>query len=61
MAQSELKPVLLSKAQIDAIKQIQCEEQKKSQLGVAPGINVIARQLIDLGLSQLSATSKAGE
>lgn len=58
MAQSELKPVLLSKAQIAAIKQIQCDEQKKSQLGVAPGINVIARQLIDLGLSQFSAISK---
>lgn len=50
MAQSELKPVLLSKAQIDAIKQIQCDEQKKSQLGIAPGINVIARQLMDKAL-----------
>ncbi|WP_369788806.1 hypothetical protein [Rouxiella sp. WC2420] len=61
MAQSELKPVLLTRTQIDAINQIQCDEQNKSQLGIAPDINVIARQLIDLGLSQLYATSKAGE
>jgi len=59
MRKSALKPVLLSKQQVQALLQIQEDERAKSQLGVAPSIHVIARQLMDLGLSQLSFTSQA--
>ncbi|WP_337065159.1 hypothetical protein [Rouxiella badensis] len=50
MRQSTVKPVLLSKHQIDAIREIQEQERVNSQLGVAPSIHAIARQLMDKAL-----------
>lgn len=50
MRQLTVKPILLSKHQIDAIRQIQEQERAHSQLGVAPSIHVIARQLMDKAL-----------
>ncbi|WP_241580371.1 MULTISPECIES: hypothetical protein [Rosenbergiella] len=49
-----LKPVLLSREQIEALQAIQREERAKSSLNVAPTIHVIARQLMDKALQQLS-------
>lgn len=57
MSQSALKPVLLSKQQMEAIRHIQEEERKKSQLGVAASIHVIARQLMDNALAQITGES----
>lgn len=50
MRQAIVKPVLLSKRQIDAIREIQEQERANSQIGVAPSIHVIARQLMDKAL-----------
>lgn len=46
MNNTGLKPVLLSREQIEALQEIQREERKKSSLNVAPTIHVIARQLM---------------
>lgn len=53
MSQAALKPVLLSKAQMVAILQIQEQERANSKLGVAPSIHVIARQLMDNALATM--------
>lgn len=50
MRQSSVKPVLLNKYQIEAIREIQEQERANSQLGVAPSIHAIARQLMDKAL-----------
>jgi hypothetical protein len=48
-----VKPVLLSRRQIEALQRIQDEERQKSVLGVAPSIHVIARQLMDKALKEV--------
>lgn len=48
-----VKPVLLSREQIEALRRIQDEERQKSVLGVAPSIHIIARQLMDKALKEV--------
>lgn len=53
---ANVSPVLLSNNQIAALREIQEKERRNSPLGIAPGIHVIARMLIDRAL----ATSAEG-
>mgnify|MGYP006955344414 CR=1 FL=1 len=46
-----VKPVLISEKQMEAIKKIQEEQRKKSEVGVAPTIHEIARGLMDKALA----------
>ncbi|WP_167458014.1 hypothetical protein [Rahnella woolbedingensis] len=55
MSKTNVKVVLLSSDQLDAIKKIQEQERIKSPLGVAPTIHVIARGLMDKALEGLKA------
>ncbi|HBE9179959.1 TPA: hypothetical protein KNH08_002852 [Serratia fonticola] len=50
-----VRPVLLSKEQMNAIRQIQEAERNKSALGLAPSIHEIARKLIGNALSNMAA------
>ncbi|MDA4534252.1 hypothetical protein NY991_22865, partial [Escherichia coli] len=49
------KPVLISEKQMEAIKKIQEEQRKKSEVGVAPTIHEIARGLMDKALASLAS------
>ena len=51
MATPSVKPVLLSLEQIEKLRTLQENERKKSPLGIAPPIHVIARLLMDRALS----------
>ena len=51
MATPSVKPVLLSMEQIEKLRTLQENERKKSPLGIAPTIHVIARQLMERALS----------
>ncbi|MBT0727446.1 hypothetical protein HGT73_08605 [Rosenbergiella australiborealis] len=53
MNKSELKPVLLSREQIEILQAIQREERRKSPLNVAPTIHVIARHFMAKALEGL--------
>ena len=53
MSTASLKPVLLSREQITALREIQEQERRKSPLNIAPTIHVIARQLMDNALKQI--------
>jgi len=53
MNKSTLKPVLLTREQIEALQAIQREERSKSPLNIAPTIHVIARHLMAKALEQL--------
>lgn len=53
MRSSNVKPVLLTREQIDALHHLQEEERKNSPLGIAPSIHEVARRLIDKALSPL--------
>ncbi|WP_455811840.1 hypothetical protein [Pseudomonas graminis] len=55
MAKSKLQPVLLNTSQIQALRRIQEQERSSSPLGIAPTIHVIARQLMDKALREVSA------
>ncbi|HAP3219092.1 TPA: hypothetical protein IT907_000195 [Escherichia coli] len=50
-----VKPVLISEKQMEAIKKIQEEQRKKSEVGVAPTIHEIARGLMDKALASLAS------
>ncbi|SOD31153.1 hypothetical protein SAMN06272783_0045 [Serratia sp. JKS296] len=50
-----VRPVLLSKEQMNAIRQIQEAERSKSALGLTPSIHEIARKLIGNALSNIAA------
>lgn len=50
-----VRPVLLNKEQMNAIRQIQEAERNKSALGLAPSIHEIARKLIGNALSNMAA------
>ena len=52
MSKQSVKPVLLSEAQIQAIRKIQEKQRQKSGIGVAPTIHEIARGLVDKALKQ---------
>lgn len=47
MRNPNVKPVLLTKEQVDALHLLQEVERKNSPLGIAPSIHAIARQLMD--------------
>lgn len=50
MSKQSVKPVLLSEAQIQAIRKIQEKQRQQSGIGVAPTIHEIARGLVDKAL-----------
>lgn len=50
MATPSVKPVLLSRDQIEQLRALQ-EQERKNPLGLAPTIHVIARQLMDRALN----------
>ncbi|PLM50700.1 hypothetical protein CWM85_30360, partial [Klebsiella michiganensis] len=52
MSKQSVKPVLLSEAQIQAIRKIQEQQRHQSGIGVAPTIHEIARGLVDKALQQ---------
>ncbi|MCT4774202.1 hypothetical protein L6458_18045 [Klebsiella aerogenes] len=52
MSKQSVKPVLLSEAQIQAIRKIQEKQRQQSGIGVAPTIHEIARGLVDKALQQ---------
>ena len=54
MSKQSVKPVLLSEAQIQAIRKIQEQQRQQSGIGVAPTIHEIARGLVDKALASLS-------
>ena len=54
MSKQSVKPVLLSEAQIQAIRKIQEHQRQQSGIGVAPTIHEIARGLVDKALTSLS-------
>ncbi|CAH3839009.1 TPA: hypothetical protein L8O06_002766 [Klebsiella pneumoniae] len=54
MSKQSVKPVLLSEAQIQAIRKIQEKQRQQSGIGVAPTIHEIARGLVDKALASLS-------
>lgn len=56
MSKQSVKPVLLSEAQIQAIRKIQEKQRQQSGIGVAPTIHEIARGLVDKALQQLILT-----
>lgn len=51
MRKPNVKPVLLSDAQLAEIRQIQERERERSALGVAPSIHQIARSLMAKALA----------
>ena len=53
MSKQSVKPVLLSEAQIQAIRKIQEQQRQQSGIGVAPTIHEIARVLVDKALRHL--------
>ncbi|HFT4303270.1 hypothetical protein FHC47_22895 [Klebsiella quasipneumoniae] len=55
MSKQSVKPVLLSEAQIQAIRKIQEQQRQQSVIGVAPTIHEIARGLVDTALATISA------
>lgn len=54
MNKATVMPVLLSREQYSALRELQERERSKSTLGVAPTIHVIARQLMDKALKEIS-------
>ncbi|HBK4800821.1 TPA: hypothetical protein LLT04_005886 [Klebsiella michiganensis] len=59
MSKQSVKPVLLSEAQIQAIRKIQEKQRQQSGIGVAPTIHEIARGLVDKALTTLSVGGHA--
>ncbi|HBC8967462.1 TPA: hypothetical protein KE741_000729 [Raoultella ornithinolytica] len=53
MSKQSVKPVLLSEAQIQAIRKIQEKQRQQSGIGVAPTIHEIARGLVDKALASI--------
>ncbi|MCK0051977.1 hypothetical protein MA626_10465 [Salmonella enterica subsp. enterica serovar Kentucky] len=51
MATPSVKPVLLSRDQVEKLKTLQEQERRKSPLGLAPSIHIIARQIMDRALN----------
>ena len=55
MSKQSVNPVLLSEAQIQAIRKIQDKQRQQSGIGVARTIHEIARGLVDTALATISA------
>lgn len=55
MRKPNVKPVLLSSEQMQAIRNIQERERQRSDLGVAPTVHQIARGLMAKALASLAA------
>lgn len=47
MRNPSVKPVLLTREQIDALYRLQEQERCNSPLGIAPSIHEVARRLMD--------------
>ena len=56
MKKEHVKPVLLSAAQVAALKAIQEQERQKSGFGIAPSIHDVARKIFDVGLSRMEVS-----
>lgn len=53
MNKATVMPVLLSREQYSALRELQEQERRKSSLGIAPTVHVIARQLMDKALNDI--------
>ncbi len=53
MRKASVTPVLLTRQQVEALKQLQVQERDKSPLGIVPTVHAIARQLMDKALLQV--------
>ena len=56
MKKEHVKPVLLSAAQVAALKAIQEQERQNSGVGIAPSIHDVARKIFDVGLSRMEVS-----
>lgn len=56
MKKEHVKPILLSAAQVAALKAIQEQERQKSGFGIAPSIHDVARKIFDVGLSRMEVS-----
>ncbi|MBP2844575.1 hypothetical protein J8655_03570 [Dickeya oryzae] len=52
-AGGKVKPVLLSRHQVEALHRIQEQERRQSPLGIAPTVHAIARSLMDKALHNI--------
>ncbi|MBM7354494.1 hypothetical protein [Lelliottia amnigena] len=59
MRNPNVKPVLLTREQIDALHRLQEEERRNSPLGIAPSIHEVARRLMDKALNPAAASMPA--
>lgn len=59
MSTASLKPVLLSREQVSALREIQEQERRKSSLKIAPSIHIIARQLMENALEDIKKNSQS--
>ncbi|MCC8368265.1 hypothetical protein J8V57_18860 [Xenorhabdus sp. PB61.4] len=46
------KAILLTRQQMDALRQIQQDEYSRSELGIKPTLHEVARKLVDKALLQ---------
>lgn len=54
MRNPNVKPVLLTREQIDALHRLQEQERRSSPLGIAPSIHEVARRLMDKALHPIA-------
>ena len=54
MRNPNVKPVLLTREQIDALHRLQEQERRSSPLGIAPSIHEVARRLMDKALQPIA-------
>lgn len=52
MTKSTVRPVLITRNQIEILQIIREQEKHKSALGITPSIHDVARKIIDLGLKE---------
>lgn len=57
MRNPNVKPVLLTRDQIDALHRLQEQERRSSPLGIAPSIHEVARRLMDKALHPVEQTA----
>ncbi|HGW6106102.1 TPA: hypothetical protein ACNIQM_004300 [Citrobacter werkmanii] len=57
MRNPNVKPVLLTRDQIDALHRLQEQERCSSPLGIAPSIHEVARRLMEKALQPTEQTA----
>lgn len=57
MRNPNVKPVLLTRNQIDALHRLQEQERRSSPLGIAPSIHEVARRLMEKTLQPTEQTA----